>query len=128
MIYRHPNKKYINFIPKLTEILKKNKEKKHILSGDFNYDLLTYTNNEKVNEFITNTYENIFHPCITQPTRIVEHQRPTIIDNIFINSKEEPISGNLIEWISDHFPNFILIKNKRSTTEAKIIKTKVQMN
>ena len=129
VIYRHPNKKDIDFIPKITEILQKlNQEKKYIILSDgFNYDLLTYTKNEKVNEFITNMYENMFQPCITQPTRIVEHQRPSIIDNIFINSNEEPISGNLIDRISDHFPNFILIKNKRATSETITVHYKRNM-
>ena len=113
VIYRHPNIK--DFIPRLTETLHKIKKgkKETILSGDFNYDLLTCTKNNKVNEFITNLYENMLHPCITQPTRIIPHQRPTIIDNIFINSNEEPISGNIINRISDHFPNFIVIKTEK---------------
>ena len=46
---------------------------------------VTYDKNEKVNDFIAIMYENMLHPCITQPTRIIEHQRPSIIDNIFIN-------------------------------------------
>ena len=46
----------------------------------------------------------MLHPCITQPT---------IIENIFINSNEEPISGNIINRISDHFPNFIVIKTEK---------------
>ena len=91
----------------------KKEKKETILSGDFNYDLLMYTKNDKVNEFITNLYKNMIHPCITQPTRIIPHQRPTIIDNIFINSNEEPISGNIINRISDHFPNFIVIKTEK---------------
>ena len=56
-------------------------------------------------------YENLCQPCIFKPTRIVEHQRPFLIDNIFVNSIESPVSGNLIERISDNFPNFIIINN-----------------
>ena len=44
-------------------------------------------------------YENLCQPCILKPTRIVENQRPSLIDNIFINSIESPVSGNLIERI-----------------------------
>ena len=57
-------------------------------------------------------YENLCQPCIIQPTRIVDKQKPSLIDNIFINSIESPVSGNL-DKISDHFPNFIII-NKYS--------------
>ena len=48
VIYKHPHKKDIDFIPKLTDISHKiKKEKKHIiLSGDFNYDLLQYCQKE----------------------------------------------------------------------------------
>ena len=106
----------------LSQILcKRKKEKKRIIiAGDFNYDLLTYTKNEKVNEFITLMYENSCQPCILKPTRIVENQRPSLIDNIFINSIESPISGNLIERISNHFPNFIIINNncEKETTDT----------
>ena len=49
-----------------------NKKKRIIIAGDFNYDLLTYTKNEKVNEFITRQH------CILKPPRIVENQRPSI--------------------------------------------------
>ena len=129
IIYRHPHQQDIDFIPKFTDILHKlNREKKNIiLAGDFNYDLLTYAKNEKVNDFITTIYENMLHPCITQPTRIIEHQRPSIIDNIFINVNEEPICGNIINRISDHFPNFILIKDKKSTIEVKTVHSKRNM-
>ena len=65
-------------------------------------------------------YENSCQPCILKPTRIVDNQRPSLIDNIFINSIESPISGTLIERISDHFPNFIIINNncEKETTDT----------
>ena len=62
-------------------------------------------------------YENLCQPCIIQPTRIVDKQKPSLIDNIFINSIENPISGNR-DKISDHFPNFIII-NKYSEKREK---------
>ena len=66
----------------------------------------------------------MLQPCITQPTRVIEHQRPSIIDNIFINSNEEPICGNIVSRLSDHFPNFILVKNKKSKVETETNITK----
>ena len=57
-------------------------------------------------------YENLCQPCILQPTRVVEKQNPSLIGNIFINTIEHPVvSGNHIDRISDHFPNFIIIEN-----------------
>ena len=69
----------------------------------------------------------MLHPCITQPTRVIEHQRPSSIDNIFINSNEEPICGNIISRLSGHFPNFILVKNKKSKVETETVHYKRNM-
>ena len=52
-------------------------------------------------------YENLLQPCIIQPTRVNNYQKPTLVDNIFVNTIDVPISGNLIGRISDHFPNFV---------------------
>ena len=51
-------------------------------------------------------------PTINKPTRVVKGQNPSLIDNIFINAVDKDITtGNLIDKISDHMPNFILMKN-----------------
>ena len=120
VIYRHPRRKNIGFIRELSQILKKiSKENKQIvITGDFNYDLLRHNENIDVNNFITLMYENLCQPCITKPTRIVKNQKPTLIDNIFVNTIESPICGNLIEKISDHLPNFIIIENQDIKKEA----------
>ena len=114
IIYRHPNKKDAEFIQKLSTLLQiiRKEKKKIIITGDFNYDLLTFTKNDIVNEFITLMYENLLQPCITKPTRVNDYQKPTLIDNIFVNTIDVPISGNLIGRISDHFPNFVIIENE----------------
>ena len=56
----------------------------------------------------------IFHyflPYILLSTRVTDHSA-TIIDNISSNSLEsDTISGNLLSQISDHFPQFLVIKN-----------------
>ncbi len=54
---------------------------------------------------------NNFQPCLFQPTRHVPKE-PSLIDNIFVNDVENQIlSGNLVEKISDHMPNFIITEN-----------------
>ena len=55
-------------------------------------------------------YSNFLRPCILEPTRIVANNRPSIINNIFINNKKID-SGNIINKVSDHMPNFILVKD-----------------
>ena len=57
--------------------------------------------------------EQQFQPCITGPSRILDYNSPSLIDNIFIHNITNPISGNILEKISfDHLPNFISFKAK----------------
>ena len=57
--------------------------------------------------------KNNFFPCISEATRIANLSKPSLVDNIFINSTEIPISGNILEHVSyDHLPNFCIIENE----------------
>ena len=118
VIYRHPNNKDIEFNSTLAELLQNilREKKQIIIADDFNYDL-SYTKNERINDFVEIMYENLCQPCIMQLTRIVDRQKPSLIDNIFISTIESPVSGNLIDKISDHFPNFIIIENIQKKKE-----------
>ena len=113
--YRHPKKNSNNiFIEKLKIILQriKNNNKIVVITGDFNYDILKYEHNNIINDFINLMYSHFLHPCILEPTRIVSHNRPSLLDNIFINIHNKIIhSGNLLDKISDHMPNFLIIEN-----------------
>ena len=52
-------------------------------------------------------------PQILLPTRITDNSQ-TLIDNIFLDSSTFlPISGNLTYHISDHLPQFLLLKNTK---------------
>ena len=66
-------------------------------------------------------YENLCQPCILKPTRIVNNQNPTLIDNIFVNTIESPVCGAIIDKISDHLLNFIILENQN-------IKEKIMTN
>jgi hypothetical protein len=60
--------------------------------------------------FIEQMYSSTLQPCILEPTRIVNGNRPSLIDNIFINTIDKnTISGNLTSRISDHMPNFLFL-------------------
>ena len=53
------------------------------------------------------------HPCITEPTRITNTNKPSLVDNIFVNTFEQPTSGNILEHISyDHLPNFTILDHQ----------------
>ena len=103
--YRHPKKTSNNiFIDKLKENLGKikNKNKTTIITGDFNYDILKFEFNKTIANFLNLMYSNFLQPTILEPTRIVSNNRPSLIDNIFINTYDKPIhSGNFINKISD---------------------------
>ena len=113
-IYRHPTYDLSEFINYLETTLKKttSENKEVYLCGDFNIDLLKI---EEVNNY--QLYYNLlcsygFLPLIVQPTRVVENQRPSLIDNIFCNNLSEEInSGNIYLTLSEHFCQFASIEN-----------------
>ena len=58
-------------------------------------------------------FSNFLQPLILQPTRFMNSNKPSLIDNIFINSIDIiATSGNLIPKITDHMPNFLLLERK----------------
>lgn len=70
-------------------------------------------------------YSDFLQPTILEPTRIVTVNNSTsLIDNIFTNLYDKNNDhGNLLDKISYHLPNFVIIKdvcNKRVTQNNKI--------
>ena len=130
LVYRHPYKNDPKSTGLLNETLEKiKKENKNVLlTGDFNYDLLLYTKIEEISTFLNMTIQHNFQPCILEPTRIVDGNKPSLIDNIFSNSLEDIISGNLIEKISDHMPNFIIINNTKHPSKCKAVRRRCLKN
>ena len=65
----------------------------------------------QIQKFFLNTLGSFsFQPHILQPTRITDHSQ-TLIDNIFFNSLEHlTLSGNIVYDLTDHLPNFLIIK------------------
>jgi exonuclease III len=125
--YRHPKPTSDNtFNEQLSLTLNKliNCNKIVIITGDFNYDLFKTDTNPIVKTFIETMYSHMIQPCILEPTRIVNTQNPSLIDNIFINTIEKDIkSGNLTSKVSDHLPNFIIVSDlldKLPKTKQKI--------
>ena len=79
--------------------------------GDFNINLVNYDSHPETNDFINLMVSHYLLPHILHPTRVTDHSA-TIIDNIFCNTLEfDTLSGNLLSKISDHFPQFLVIKN-----------------
>ena len=104
---------------------------KHIiLCGDFNHDLLKYEHNEYINEFIDTISSHFLQPCITtKPTRIVKYNRPSLVYNIFVNIYDEKIhSGNIIDKITGHLPNLVIIRSMRNKLQKRKFKIRNMKN
>ena len=110
LIYKPPHCVDNQFIDKLTELIHKNLNKKYkevILTGDFNYNLLNYENDNNVMYFMNSLTSLSFVPVITKPTRISDHSA-TLLDNIYLLNPQNFTSGIIINDISDHLPIFIV--------------------
>ena len=112
-VYRHPETDMSSFIDHIDLTLQKvQKENKTVfMMGDFNINLLKYESHPETNDFINLMVSHYLLPHILHPTRVTDHSA-TIIDNIFSNNVEsDTVSGNILSQITDHFPQFLIIKN-----------------
>ena len=84
-------------------------------SGDFNIDCFKADKHRPTADFLEIMYSHSFIPLITRPTRITSSSA-TLIDNIFTNDLQKiqnSFSGLLTTDISDHFPVFHIISDKK---------------
>ena len=74
----------------LNEFLEKHsrENKKIILMGNFNIDLLKYETRSNSSDFLDAMYVNFLLPYISVPLRVTPHSK-TLIDNIFSNVIED---------------------------------------
>ena len=123
VIYRHPHSNLQNFSDYLINVINKiSAEQKYcVIMGDFNINLLNCESHDGTDDFLNTMSFYFFQPYILQPTRITDHSA-TLIDNIYFNSIEHvTMSGNLIYDISDHLPNFLIIRKLNYKTYDKEI-------
>ena len=108
------------YLPKLlSNISKEIKQKDFVLMGDFNIDLLNYTSNNKVAEFLDKMYSSSLLPLITHPTRISKTSQ-TLIDNIFSTIiSDESKTGNITTVISDNYCQFVSLPLAENTDNKK---------
>ena len=126
VFYRHPSRENSLFLSKLKTTLKKinGEKKKTIICGDFNLNLLNFEHDKQTGSFLSTMFQNNFQPCITEPTRIRNANKPSLVDNIFVNTFDDPTCGNILEHISyDHLPNFVILdhehKNKKQSVQKR---------
>jgi hypothetical protein len=121
-VYRHPKMSIDDFnynylSPLLDKVSSENKTL--ILLGDFNVDLLKSNTDHNISNFLDILGSNSVLPAILLPTRITATSK-TLIDNAFISaSKFNTVSGNIIYNISDHLPQFILLRDPGSLPQPK---------
>ena len=109
-IYRHPKMDVCDFNKLLHELLEKValEDKKIVLLGDFNIDLLKLDVHDDSSTYFDIVSSFGLLPTILRPSRITCRSK-TLIDNIFSNFGDvDTTSGNLIYSISDHLPQFAI--------------------
>ena len=129
--YRHPKKAsdntYTNKLQETLDIILQ-EHKIVILTGDFNYNLFNYKEDDHVAHFTNTLLSNYLQPIINKPTRVIDKQKPSLIDNFFLNAIDKDITcGNITSKITDHMPNFMFMKNVKfdhKKTQRKIRCTK----
>ena len=107
-IYRAPGTSVDIFTDKLELLITtvKNTSKTIFLCGDFNTDLLKYSNNNKgTQHFVDMLFSLGIYILIDKPSRITDSSA-TLIDNIFKIELNSNTTGLLINDISDHLPIF----------------------
>lgn len=125
-VYRHPNKSnedLSTFNKYMDSTLKKliDEKKEIYLCGDFNIDLLKMHEIAKYLEFFTNLNGHGLLPFIIQPSRVVDSQTPSLIDNIFSsNIADTVLAGNIYLTLSEHFSQFASV-NRGKIDVKKIV-------
>ena len=123
-IYRIPNTNEIDSINMYETIVKKLQTfKNHIVLGtDQNFDFIKINQHKNTVDLLDTFLSNGLIPVITKPTRVA-HSSATLIDNLYISTKEKTTikSGILCEYISDHLP--IIVCAGKTRHEQNKVKT-----
>ena len=125
MVYKHPVIQHIKFNDGcITSLLGKLKteNKATIVAGEFNLNMMKYTQVRGAHQFLETLLSDNFIPQITLPTRVTKNS-VTLIDNIFSDNHDHKcISGNTTTSISDHLPQVLIIGNLKQTPLRKDVK------
>ena len=79
-----------------------------MIIGDFNINLLNYSNDKGTTTFLDTMFSHSFSPIIAMPIKVANTSE-TLIDNIFYNKplNNDMIVGNLHFVICDHLIQFL---------------------
>ena len=88
--------------------------------GDFNIDLLKYSIDNDVTDFVNTLFSNYCLPLITRPTRIT-NATTTLLDNIITNQFNKPVQSGLLYCdITDHLPVFQLTELNHQSKDGRV--------
>ena len=87
--------------------------------GDFNVNLLNSDNDHSVSNFLDIFGSFSLLPQIILPTRVTYTSKTLIGDIFYDSSNSKTISGNLTCNISDHYPQFLMLKNNYPEKKIK---------
>ena len=99
------------------------KERKEIILGmDHNLDLLKSGIHKQTQLFLADLLEKNIYPTITRPTRICQNTA-TLIDNAFVSKNLHTYFESLIilDYISDHLPRLVMLKQTKLLDNKPII-------
>ena len=110
-VYRIPNTSEVNSVQRYEQMLTKinNTRKDTIIGTDQNFNYFNIDQHKHTSDLLNTFFSAGMIPTITQATRITSVSS-TLIDNIYVNFKDNPnsiFSGILCSDISDHFPIFM---------------------
>ena len=136
VLYRHPQKDFINFSKSLEQTLttlNKNKTQ-YFICGDVNINLLDYESKGNIKDYVDMLcgsgclslypFDQVAFLCfplgclplIKHPTRITSISS-TLIDHIYTNSITQHITSNIfVSDVSDYLPVLVLIHNLKNKT------------
>ena len=123
-----PSEQLDSFIEILSNILESLNELncKVYLVGDFNIDLLQFNNHPKTREFIDKLFSNGYLQLVNHPTRVSHHanqKSASLIDHCWTNNCSQSFnSGIITSYISDHFPIYHILSNKKEKFIPKTFK------
>ena len=112
-IYRHSTCNLSAFTSEFETLLKEISQYEIYILGDFNIDLLKYSEHLLSEEYLNMLYSNNLLPLITKPTRLTHHTS-TLIDHIYTNSNLSVDAGIVLVDISDHLPVFCILDRQIS--------------
>ena len=126
-VYRVPNTDVKIFCQTMNNIIEPHRSYEIILLGDFNICLLQ--DNCHKRELQNTMQSNSLCPTILAPTRVASILRDgqhittnTLIDNIYMNTQNNFLSGTLEVSISDHYPVFTALSEHNMTVSDKEMK------